>query len=118
MDYAETITAERVRRAMTGYGEGTKVIAGLGGSFDYYTTGERLLQDDGMLNPTVGLSAIRDYVAWTEGIPIGQCAPLVPITTEGNASSPFWLGEAHGMELFFVWDDMQSHATRLPMVWR
>lgn len=74
MDYAETITAERVRRVMSGYGEGNKAVAGLGGSFDYYTVGERLLHDDGMLNPAVGLSAIRDYVVWTEGIPIGQCS--------------------------------------------
>jgi adenine-specific DNA-methyltransferase len=105
MDYAETITAERVRRVMNGYGEGDKTVAWLGGSFDYYTVGERLLLDDGMLNPAVGLSAIRDYVAWTEGIPIGQCAPLVPIKTEGNASSPYWLGEANNLGLFFVWDD-------------
>jgi len=105
MDYAETITAERVRRVMGGYGEGNKAVTGLGGSFDYYTVGERLLLDDGMLNPAVGLSAIRDYVAWTEGIPIGQCAPLAPMATEGNASSPSWMGEAHGLGLFFVWDD-------------
>lgn len=41
MDYAETITAERVRRVMSGYtlkgtsGENAKKVAGLGGSFDY-----------------------------------------------------------------------------------
>ncbi len=105
MDYAETITAERVRRVMSGYGDGSKAVIGLGGGFDYYTVGERLLLDDGMLNRAVGLPAIRDYVAWTEGIPIGQCTPLVPLETEGNASSPSWMGEAHGLGLFFVWDD-------------
>ena len=105
MDYAETITAERVRRVMRGYGDGTNVEAGLGGSFDYYTVGERLLLDDGMLNPAVSLSAIRDYVAWTEGIPIGQCAPHIPIATEGNAMSPYWLGESNNLGLFFVWDE-------------
>lgn len=105
LDYAETLTAERVRRVMGGYGQGKNAIAGLGGSFDFYTVGERLLHEDGMLNPAVGLPAIRDYVAWTEGIPIGQCAPLVSTTTDGDASSPHWLGDAHGMGLFFVWDD-------------
>jgi adenine-specific DNA-methyltransferase len=115
-DYAETITAERVRRVMTGYGEGKKAVAGLGGSFDYYTIGERLLLDDGMLNPAAGLPAIRDYVAWTEGIPIGQCAPFVPTTTEGNASSPFWLGEAHGLGLFFVWDDTRATTLDLSLL--
>jgi adenine-specific DNA-methyltransferase len=105
MDYAETITAERVRRVMSGYGEDNKAVAGLSGSFDYYTVGERLLQENGMLNPAVGLSSIRDYVAWTEGIPIGQCAPLVPIATEGNAISPYWMGEVNNLGLFFVWED-------------
>lgn len=113
MDYAETITAERVRRAINGYVDGNKEVAGLGGGFDFYTVGERLLQEDGMLNPAVGLPAIRDYVAWTEGIPIGQCAPLVPAATEGNRSSPYWLGEAHGLGVFFVWDD--THATTLDL---
>jgi len=61
MDYAETITAERVRRVMRGQGEGA--VSGLGGGFDFYTVGERLLQEDGMLNPAAGLPAIRDYVA-------------------------------------------------------
>lgn len=112
-DYADFLTAERVRRVMNGYGEGSKAVAGLGGSFDYYTIGERLLLDDGMLNTAVGLSDIRNYVAWSEGIPIGQCAPLIPVTVEGNASSPYWLGESHGLGLFFVWDD--SKATTLDL---
>jgi adenine-specific DNA-methyltransferase len=116
MDYAETITAERVRRVVSGYGEGDKAVAGLGGSFDYYTIGERLLHEDGMLNPAVGLSAIRDYVAWTEGIPIGQCAPLIPMATEGNASSPYWLGEAHGLGLFFVWNDASATTLDLSLL--
>ena len=113
MDYAETTTAERVRRVINGYGEGDKAVSGLGGGFDFYTVGERLLQEDGMINPAVGLPAIRDYIAWTEGIPIGQCAPLVPAATEGNCSSPYWLGEVHGLGLFFVWDD--TNATTLDL---
>jgi adenine-specific DNA-methyltransferase len=101
---------------MSGYGEGTRTVAGLGGSFDYYTVGERLLLEDGMLNPIIGLPAIRDYVAWTEGIPIGQCAPIMPIVTEGNASSPFWLGEVHGLGLFFVWDDAKTTTLDLSLL--
>lgn len=42
MDYAETITAERVRRVINGYGEENKAVAGLGGGFDFYTVGEPL----------------------------------------------------------------------------
>ena len=32
MDYAEQITAERVRRVIQGYGEGKQVVAGTGGA--------------------------------------------------------------------------------------
>ncbi len=116
MDYAETITAERVRRVISGYGKGKHAIAGLGGDFSYYTVGERLLLDDGMLNPAVGLSDIRDYVAWTEGIRIGQCAPIVPAETEGNATSPYWLGEANSLGLFFVWDDARATTLDLTLL--
>ncbi len=50
MDYAENITAERVRRVMNGYGEGGKRVAGMGGSFDYYEIGQPLFLEDGNLN--------------------------------------------------------------------
>ena len=69
MDYAETITAERVRRVISGYGEGNKAVAGTGGGFDYYTVGAALFKDDKNLNEDVGENAIRDYVAYAENIP-------------------------------------------------
>ena len=72
MDYAETITAERVRRVMNGYGEGTKAVAGTGGAFDYYTVGAPLFLEDKNLNEAVGEAAIRNYVAYTESIPPAQ----------------------------------------------
>lgn len=63
MDYAETITAERVRRVMNGYGEGTKSVTATGGAFDYYTVGAALFNNDNNLNEEVGEAAIRNYVA-------------------------------------------------------
>jgi adenine-specific DNA-methyltransferase len=68
MDYAETITAERVRRVMNGYGEGNKAVAGLGGGFEYISVGEPLFLDDGNLNEVVGETAIRQYVAYSERV--------------------------------------------------
>ena len=72
MDYAETITAERVRRVMNGYGQGSKAVAGTGGAFDYYTVGAALFLEDKNLNEAVGETAIRNYVAYTESIPPAQ----------------------------------------------
>jgi len=85
-DYAKTITAERVRRVMSGYGEDSKQIAGLGGSFDYYTVGEPIFNDDYTLNESVGIEAIRHYVAYSEGIPSKNC------TAQDNTCTPYLIG--------------------------
>ena len=82
MDYAETITAERVRRVMNGYGPATSPVAPIGGGFDYYTVGEPIFLETEMLNDAVGIDAIRNYVAYSEGIPqehrCGQDNPYTP----------------------------------------
>ena len=65
-DYAEDITAERVRRVIKGYGEGDAIVEGLGGSFDYYELGEPLFLPDGNLNESVGTDKIREYIYYSE----------------------------------------------------
>lgn len=81
-NYAETLTAERTKRVMVGYGQGKKAIVGLGGGFDYYAVGEPLFFDQETLNEAVGIDAIRKYVAYTEGVPnadrVGQDNPYTP----------------------------------------
>jgi adenine-specific DNA-methyltransferase len=94
MDYAETITAERVRRVMNGYGEGTKAVAGTGGAFDYYTVGAHLFLEDKNLNEAVGEAAIRNYVAYTESIPpVQQCGTdnAVSRYALGASDTALWL---------------------------
>lgn len=61
-DYAENITAERVKRVMNGYGE----TEGTGGSFDFYTLGQPMFMEDGNLNELVGIDKIRQYIYYTE----------------------------------------------------
>lgn len=61
-DYAETITAERVKRVIKGYG----TTEGTGGSFDFYELGQPMFGEDGNLNEMVGLEKIRQYVYYTE----------------------------------------------------
>lgn len=94
MYYAETITAERVRRVMNGYGQGTKAVAGTGGAFDYYTVGEPLFLEDRNLNEAVGEAAIRNYVAYTESIaPAQQCGTdnAVSRYALGASDTALWL---------------------------
>ncbi len=64
-DYAENITAERVRRVINGYGEGNKAVEGTGGGFSFYELGDALLIN-GMLNPNAAEEKIRAYVYYTE----------------------------------------------------
>ena len=52
MDYAESITAERVRR--------------VGGSFDFYELGEPLFDDDGFINKKIDREKIFDYIYFSE----------------------------------------------------
>ena len=66
MDYAESITAERVKRAIDGYGEGKSAVEGTGGDFTFYDLGPVLLLPNGNLNEDVGAEKIREYVYFME----------------------------------------------------
>ena len=66
-DYAETITAERVRRVINGYGERKHAIEGTGGSFDFYELGETIFDPTtGYLNDNADTEQIRRYVWFSE----------------------------------------------------
>jgi adenine-specific DNA-methyltransferase len=66
-DYAETITAERVKRVTNGYGSaGSQQTEGTGGSFDFYELGQPLFLEDGNLNELAGEEKIRQYVFYAE----------------------------------------------------
>lgn len=61
MDYAETITAERVKRVIQGYAD----KEGTGGDFNFYELGEPLLINN-LLNEKVDTQTIREYIWFTE----------------------------------------------------
>lgn len=65
MDYANSITAERVKCAIRGYGKGKNHVGALKGSFSFYELGECLLEGEN-LNEAVGIDRIREYVYFTE----------------------------------------------------
>lgn len=94
MDYADTITAERVKRVINGYGEGKKAVDGTGGSFSYYELGEPLLVDD-KLNNAVSTEKIREYIYYIE---TKQALP------EASADEPMLLGVYHGAAYYFNYE--------------
>lgn len=94
MDYADTITAERVKRVINGYGEGKKAVDGTGGNFSYYELGEPLLVDD-KLNNAVSTEKIREYIYYME---TKQALP------EASADEPMLLGVYHGAAYYFDYE--------------
>lgn len=95
MDYAESITAERVRRVIDGYGEGKNAVAGTGGSFSFYDLGAPLMSADNTLNETVGAEKIRQYVYFME-----TKAPL----PEVSADEPYLLGSFANTAYYFYYE--------------
>ena len=65
-DYADTITAERVKRVIDGYGEGKNAVDGTGGNFSYYELGSPLFLQDGTINNDIDTAEIRKYIWYTE----------------------------------------------------
>ena len=97
-DYADTTTAERVKRVINGYGEGKNAVEGTGGSFSYYELGERLLLPDGNLNECIGTDKIRDYIWYTE--------TKKPAVNQQNGN-PYFLGENNHTAYYFYYEPDQ-----------
>ena len=98
MDYADTITAERVKRVISGYGDGKKAVPGTGGDFSYYELGQPLMKD-GFLNEDVGEKAIRQYVYFMD---TKENRP------EEKAEEPYFLGKHLGTAYYFFYKKDES----------
>lgn len=98
MDYADSITAERVKRVMKGYGQGDKAVEGTGGSFDFYTLGVPLFTDGNLLNEEVGVERIREYIWFTE---TRSTAPAMALDAAPN---PYYLGRHQDTAYYFVYE--------------
>lgn len=101
MDYAETITAQRAKKVISGYGEGKDAAEGTGGSFSYYELGEPLFLDAERLNEKVGLKKIREYIWFME-----TKQPYAPIDN-GNQ---YFLGN-HNRTAFYFYYETNSVCT-------
>ena len=95
MDYADSITAERVKRVIDGYGEGKNAVVGTGGDFTFYDLGEVLLLPDGNLNENVSADKIREYVYYME------TKEALPGSSNGNA---YFMGNSRGTAYYFYYE--------------
>lgn len=89
-DYADTITAERVKRVIQGYSD----KEGSGGNFDYYTVGEPLFDDNHNLNELLPDEKIREYIWYSE----------TRSNYEPQKSNTPFLGSHHDTGYYFMYD--------------
>lgn len=90
-DYANRITAERVKRVIKGYGD----KEGTGGSFDFYELGPALFLEDGNLNEAVGIDQIREYIWYSE--------TQKPFTAPTNTQNEAFLGIENDTAFYFYY---------------
>ena len=94
MDYADSITAERVKRVIRGYGEGKNAVEGTGGNFSFYDLGEPLLVGD-CLNEAVAPEKIREYIWFME-----TKQPFTP----PSGGNPYYLGKHNSTGYYFYYE--------------
>lgn len=97
MDYAESITAERVKRVIRGYGEGKNAVEGTGGDFGFYELGAPLFDGDA-LNEAVGVETIREYIWYME-----TKTPYAPAA----GGSSYFLGRHNDTDYYFYYEPGQ-----------
>ena len=94
MDYADSITAERVKRVIRGYGEGKNAVEGTDGNFSFYDLGEPLLVGD-CLNEAVAPEKIREYIWFME-----TKQPYTP----PSGGNPYYLGKHNSTCYYFYYE--------------
>ena len=94
MDYADRITAERVKRVIRGHGEGKNAVEGTGGNFSFYDLGEPLLVGD-CLNEAVAPEKIREYIWFME-----TKQPYAP----PSGGNPYYLGKHNSTGYYFYYE--------------
>jgi adenine-specific DNA-methyltransferase len=97
-DYAETVTAERVKRVIKGYGSETKKVEGIGGSFDFYELGLPIFVGDNneYLNEEIEIEKIREYIWYSE--------TRTPYIKSTNDDSQYFLGKKEETAYYFIYE--------------
>jgi adenine-specific DNA-methyltransferase len=97
-DYAETITAERVKRVIQGYSD----VGGTGGSFDFFELGLPLFDENHNLNDQVSLKKIREYIWYSE---TRSAFTEAEISLKHN---PYYLGVKDGTGYYFFFEKQKQ----------
>ncbi|CCH03567.1 site-specific DNA-methyltransferase (adenine-specific) (plasmid) [Fibrella aestuarina BUZ 2] len=122
-DYAETITAERVRRVMLSNFTPPHQLHIIDDqpeteSFSYCTLGESLFDEEGNINPAVPIEKLREYIWFTEtrlgGTP-QLYKPQSPATHE-DAGTSYWLGTCDDTAYYFCYEPEAATTLNLSLL--
>ncbi|NCI45079.1 site-specific DNA-methyltransferase [Sediminibacterium soli] len=93
-DYADTITAERVKRVISGYGD----TEGIPGAFDFYSLGKPLFagENQDFLNESIDAEKIREYIWYSE--------TRSRYTRHANGNEPYLLGTKEDTAYYFIYE--------------
>ena len=94
-DYANSHTAERVKRVIKGWLD----TEGTGGSFDYYELGKPLFvgENNEYLNEEVDTAKIREYIWFSE-------TRQAFVLTNNKKDTPYFLGKKEGTAYYFIYE--------------
>ncbi len=98
-EYANTITAERVKRVIKGYGQGNKAVEGTGGDFTYYEIGQPLFLENGFLNEAIALEKLLEYVWYSE-----TKSPLLSLRGTKQSDENYLLGTKNNTAYYFYYE--------------
>lgn len=100
-DYAENITAERVRRVISGYGDNE----GTGGGFSFYELGAEVFDSKtGLLNNDADIEKIREYVWFSEThSPIHTTVETSQVASLQSSQNPYLLGTYNYADYYFYY---------------
>ncbi len=93
-DYANAVTAERIKRVIKGYGKSKNKINGIAGSFDFYELGQPLFKENDLLNEEVSERKIREYIWYSE----------TKTAYSSSAEHPHLLDSKDGTSYYFYYE--------------
>lgn len=91
-EYAETITAERVKRVINWYWD----KEGTGGGFEFFDLGPALLTNDGLLADEATEDEIRAYICYTE--------TAFPLPASRLVDHKYWLTRTEDRDHYFYYE--------------
>jgi adenine-specific DNA-methyltransferase len=98
-DYADSITAERMRRVINGYGS----VDGLTGGFNYFILGNRLFDEHNELNEEISVEEIREYIYYTE-----TKQNINSVVKSDKSNNKYFLGFHEGTDYYFIYEKHQT----------